>query len=121
MAYRKPKARDDEKPFSPDIETLNKREHENKTLLAANTAQELKYESISKDVGVSAPTVKQWVAILERSGIIFILKPFGSRQELFRPWQVWLSNNARSCTLHGRRTLFPEAQHLALPNNAYLI
>ncbi len=122
-------------PFLPDIETLKKREHENKTLnevfqrifqgglpklvcdkeldrdlyyssymdtyierdvsaleqvgkldefrtmvtyLAANTAQELKYESISKDIGVSAPTVKQWIAILERSGIIFILKPYFS-------------------------------------------
>lgn len=44
--------------------------------LAANTAQELKYESISKEIGVSSPTVKEWVTILERSGIIFILKPY---------------------------------------------
>mgnify|MGYP003293182999 CR=1 FL=1 len=44
--------------------------------LAANTAQELKYDSISKEIGVSAPTVKEWVTILERSGIIFILKPY---------------------------------------------
>ena len=46
------------------------------TFLAANTAQELKYDSISKEIGVSAPTVKQWVTILERSGIIFILRPY---------------------------------------------
>ena len=46
--------------------------------LAANTAQELKYDSISKEIGVSAPTVKEWVAILERSGIIFILRPYYS-------------------------------------------
>lgn len=46
------------------------------TCLAANTAQELKYDSIAKEIGVSAPTVKQWITILERSGIIYILKPY---------------------------------------------
>ena len=46
------------------------------TYLAANTAQELKYDSVSREIGVSAPTVKSWVAILERSGIIYILKPY---------------------------------------------
>lgn len=44
--------------------------------MAANTAQELKYDSISKEVGVSAPTVKHWVTILEQSGIIYIMRPF---------------------------------------------
>lgn len=46
--------------------------------MAANTAQELKYDSISKVVGVSAPTIKEWVSILERSGIIYIIRPFSS-------------------------------------------
>lgn len=46
------------------------------TYLAANTAQELKYDSIAKEIGISAPTVKQWITILERSGIIYILKPY---------------------------------------------
>lgn len=48
------------------------------TYMAANTAQELKYDSISKAVGVSAPTVREWVSILERSGIIYILRPYAS-------------------------------------------
>ena len=48
------------------------------TYMAANTAQELKYDSISKVVGVSAPTVKEWVSILERSGIIYIVRPYSS-------------------------------------------
>ncbi|MDY2724194.1 MAG: DUF4143 domain-containing protein, partial [Candidatus Onthovivens sp.] len=47
--------------------------------MAARTAQELKYDEISKQVGVSAPTIKSWVSILERSGIIFILHPFYSK------------------------------------------
>ena len=47
--------------------------------MAARTSQELKYDEISKQVGVSAPTVKSWVSILERSGIIFILHPYYSK------------------------------------------
>lgn len=46
--------------------------------MAANTAKELKYDSISKVVGVSAVTIKEWVSILERSGIIYILRPYAS-------------------------------------------
>ncbi len=44
--------------------------------MAARTAQELKYEEISRSLGISAPTAKHWVSILERSGIIHILKPY---------------------------------------------
>jgi predicted AAA+ superfamily ATPase len=44
--------------------------------IAARTGQELKYDEIAKGVGISAPTAKSWVSILERSGIIFILHPY---------------------------------------------
>ena len=47
-------------------------------LIAARTAQELKYDEISKAIGVSAPTVKSWISILERSGVIVILRPYAS-------------------------------------------
>lgn len=43
--------------------------------MAARTSQELKYDEIAKSIGISAPTVKAWVTILERSGIIYILHP----------------------------------------------
>ena len=46
------------------------------TYMAANTAQELKYDSISKAIGVSSPTVKEWVSVLERSGIIYIMRTY---------------------------------------------
>ncbi len=46
--------------------------------MAARTGQELKYDEIASAVGVSAPTAKSWVTILERSGIIFILRPYYS-------------------------------------------
>lgn len=46
--------------------------------MAARTGQELKYSEIANNIGVSAPTAKAWVSILERSGVIFILKPYFS-------------------------------------------
>ena len=41
--------------------------------MAARTGQELKYGEIANAIGISAPTAKAWVSILERSGVIFIL------------------------------------------------
>lgn len=46
--------------------------------MAARTGQELRYEDIANTIGISAPTVKSWVSILERSGIVFILRPYFS-------------------------------------------
>lgn len=46
--------------------------------MAARTGQELKYSDIAASIGVSAPTAKAWVSILERSGVIFILRPYYS-------------------------------------------
>ena len=46
--------------------------------LAARTSMELKYSEIANAIGISSPTAKEWVSILERSGIIFILRPYSS-------------------------------------------
>lgn len=46
--------------------------------MAARTGQELKYDEIASAIGISAPTAKSWVTILERSGVIFILRPYFS-------------------------------------------
>lgn len=46
--------------------------------MASRTGQELKYDEIAGTIGVSAPTAKAWVSILERSGIIILLRPYFS-------------------------------------------
>ena len=46
------------------------------TAVAARTGELLNYANIADDVGVSVPTVKNWVSILERTGIIFLLQPY---------------------------------------------
>ena len=46
--------------------------------IAARTAQMLNYASVAQDVGVTQATIKNWVSVLERTGIIFILQPYYS-------------------------------------------
>lgn len=46
------------------------------TALASRTGELLNMNSIAQDVGVSATTVKRWLAILQRSSIIYLLQPF---------------------------------------------
>ncbi|MDI9471236.1 MAG: ATP-binding protein [Bacillota bacterium] len=46
--------------------------------MAARSGQELKYSDIANSIGVSAPTARAWVSILESSGVIFMLRPYYS-------------------------------------------
>ncbi|MDD5933627.1 MAG: ATP-binding protein [bacterium] len=46
--------------------------------VALRTACQLDYNEISKSVGIDARTVKNWVSILETSGIIKIIHPYAS-------------------------------------------
>ena len=45
-------------------------------LLAARTSQILNYSSLAGELGISVPTVKRWISILEASYIIFLLPPY---------------------------------------------
>lgn len=45
-------------------------------VLAARTGQELNYEDIARNVGVSSATVKNWISVLKASGIIYLLQPY---------------------------------------------
>jgi predicted AAA+ superfamily ATPase len=44
-------------------------------VIASHSGQLINYASVSSTVGVSLPTVKSWISLLETSGIIFILPP----------------------------------------------
>lgn len=45
-------------------------------LLASRTGQLLNSASLANDVGVSAPTIREWISMLEASYIIFSLHPY---------------------------------------------
>ncbi|MFA5637076.1 MAG: DUF4143 domain-containing protein, partial [Anaerovoracaceae bacterium] len=46
------------------------------TACAARTSQMVNYADLAKDVGISAPTAKQWLSILVSSGIITLIQPY---------------------------------------------
>ncbi|MDO4489102.1 MAG: ATP-binding protein [Eubacteriales bacterium] len=48
------------------------------TAVAARTGEILKYANIASEVGVSEPTVKNWISILERTGIVYLLQPYSA-------------------------------------------
>ena len=48
------------------------------TAVAARTGEILNYANISSQVGVSEPTIKNWISILERTGIVFLLQPYSA-------------------------------------------
>jgi hypothetical protein len=45
---------------------------------AARTGQILNYSNIADEIGKDANTIKNWISILEASGIIYILEPFSA-------------------------------------------
>lgn len=44
--------------------------------VAARTAQVLNYADLSRDVGVSNKKAKEWMGVLEASGLVFLLQPY---------------------------------------------
>ncbi len=49
------------------------------TSVAARTGSMLNYAHIASEVGVSEPTIKIWISLLERTGIIYLLQPYHDR------------------------------------------
>ena len=47
---------------------------------AARTSQLINYTDMARDIGISEPTVKSWLSILEASGLIYMLAPYHSNQ-----------------------------------------
>ena len=47
-------------------------------MLAARVSQVLNMSDIARDLGISVPTVKKWISVLEASYIVFLLPPFYS-------------------------------------------
>ena len=46
--------------------------------LAARTGQMLNYKAMAADVDVSAPTLKEWLSVLQASNLIYILSPYSN-------------------------------------------
>ena len=46
--------------------------------VAARTGELLNYANIASDIGISEMTVKKWISILERTGIVYLLQPYSA-------------------------------------------
>lgn len=69
--------------LSRDVRSFINAAHEHEFMvflscLAARTGQLLNASSLASDIGVSAPTIRAWISILESSGVIVLLRPYRS-------------------------------------------
>jgi len=46
------------------------------TACAARTSEMVNYADLAKDVGITAPTAKQWLSVLVSSGIVTLIQPY---------------------------------------------
>ena len=76
--------------------------------LAARTGELLNMDSIANDIGVSAPTIKKWISILEASNIIYLLQPFSlnTTKRVVKTPKVYFTDTGLVCYLC--RWLTPE-------------
>lgn len=47
-------------------------------VIAARTATNVNYEALAGEVGISAPTAKQWLSILVSSGLVALIPPYSN-------------------------------------------
>jgi predicted AAA+ superfamily ATPase len=72
-------------------------------LLAARTAQQLNAAALATEVGVSLPTIKSWLSLLEANGLIFFLMPYHSNfgKRLIKAPKCYFMDTGLLCYLVG--------------------
>lgn len=86
------------------------------TAVAARTGQILEYASIANEIGVTIPTVKNWISILERTGIIYLLQPYSSSHltRTIKAPKIYFRDTGLACYLS--RWLTPDALAVSAVN-----
>ncbi len=72
-------------------------------LLALRSGQVLSMNSLASAVGVSSPTIKNWISILEASNVIYLLKPFYNNfgKRLVKSPKLYFLDSGLLCFLSG--------------------
>jgi len=70
-------------------------------ICASRTGQLINYRNLSKDVGVSDVTVKNWLSALEQSGIIYRLPPFYANigKRFVKASKLYFADHGLACYL----------------------
>lgn len=71
------------------------------TAVAARTGEMLNYANIASETGVSEPTIKNWISILERTGIVYLLQPYspGALNRAIRTPKIYFRDTGLACYL----------------------
>ena len=71
------------------------------TAVAARTGQLLNYANISEEVGVTQATIKTWISVLEKTGIVYILEPYYSShlQRAIKTPKIYFRDTGLACYL----------------------
>lgn len=72
-------------------------------LLAGRVGQLLDFSSLSRDVGVDSKTIKEWVSVLVRMHIVYLVSPFSSNlsSRLVKSPKVYFIDTGLACRLQG--------------------
>ncbi|MGL4483517.1 MAG: ATP-binding protein, partial [Anaerovoracaceae bacterium] len=83
--------------------------------IAARTAQEVNYDSISNDADISAPTAKAWLSILVNTKLVYLLTPFSTNKikRLSKTPKIYFMDTGLACYLAGYK------DHIVLEKSAY--
>jgi predicted AAA+ superfamily ATPase len=107
-----------------DVRTLSKIGNELDFLkfmkaVAARIGNLLDYADIAKDVGVSQPTVKSWISILNASGIVCLLQPYSTNltNRIVKTPKVYFMDTGLAAYLCGWKT--PEVLETGAMNGAF--
>ncbi len=75
-------------------------------LCASLSGQLLNYSNLSNALGVSVPTVREWISILEASGLVFILPPYFENfsKRVVKTPKIYFSDPGLLCYLLSIRT-----------------
>ncbi len=81
-------------------------------LVAARTAQVVNYSELARDAGITAPTARKWMSVLEASGQVYLLPPYFrnlGKRLIKSPKVIWL-DTAIASFLMGLHTAAPLLQ-----------
>lgn len=78
-------------------------------LLAARTGMLLDYTSIARDSGIQSVTVKEWVSLLQRTSLVYCLKPYSSNlnKRLTKAPKLYFLDTGLAVRLQGWREQMP--------------
>lgn len=72
-------------------------------MLAGRVGEIIDYSNLAKDIGVDSKTIKEWVSVLEKMGIVSLVPPFYSNlgKRLIKSPKIYFNDTGLACRLQG--------------------